>query len=73
MGDGSDKGECACGRTGQVRGAAWLAVDRARDLELAVRRAESMTEAERDEVLACLATADARARAMGRAAGEGER
>jgi len=68
-----DHHTCDCGRTGQVRGAAWLAVDRARDLELAVRRVESMTEAERAEVLSCLASVDARARAMGRAAGEGER
>ena len=73
MGDGNDKGECACGRTGQVRGQAWVAVDRARDLELAVRDAGRMTRAERGEVLACVDAVVARVRAMGPYEGEGER
>lgn len=73
MGD-CDKGDCACGRTGQVRGQAWTAVDKARDLVLAVRDAGRMTRAERVEVLACVDAVVARVRAMGPDDGkEGER
>jgi hypothetical protein len=73
MGGCCDNGECAFGRTGQARGQAWTAVDKARDLVLAVRDAGRMTRAERVEVLACVDAVVARVRAMGPYEGEWER